>query len=109
MIELEYNKRGTAGMGQNGFRADIDALRQVGGAFSDGGRAVAYLVDRLLGVASADTGNGELDGLVARRVSEIERALTGAGQAFEADGSGLLCTANNYTAADIASQCGGER
>lgn len=81
-------------MGENGFKVDINALQQVGGAFSDGGRAVAYLVDRLLGAGTPNTGNAALDGLIARSVSEIERALTGAGQALEADASGLFCTAN---------------
>jgi hypothetical protein len=94
-------------MAQTGFSADTDALLQAGRTFGDGGHALAYVVDGLLGVGSVSTGNGELDGLIARRVGEIERALTGAGQAFEADGSGLVCTANNYTSADVASQCGG--
>jgi hypothetical protein len=93
----------------DGFSVDPDALRLLGRLFSDRGQAVAYLVDELLGVGSADTGNGELDGLIARRIGEIERALTGAGQAMEADGSGLFCTAGNYTSADASSQCGGWR
>lgn len=96
-------------MGQGGFSADTDALQQVGDTFSDAGHAVAYLVDSLLGAGTANTGNSELDGLIARRVREIERALAGAGKAFKADGDGLFCTANNYTSADSTSQFGGWR
>jgi hypothetical protein len=85
-----------------GFNADPDALRAQAQRFLDESGVMAGLVGSL-GGARASTGDGGLDGLIARLVDQVKSSAGGAGMALESDGAGLIVNAANYEAADLKS------
>lgn len=86
-----------------GFTADPAAMRAQAGHYLQESENLARLVGTLGGAGRASTGDGGLDGLVARLLEEITTSAGGAGMALEDDGGGLLVNAANYEAADQSS------
>ena len=86
-----------------GFTADPGALRALARQLFDESRRMAVVVGGIGGAGRASTGDGALDGLVARLLGEVESSAGGAGMALEADGTGLTIAAANYESADQSS------
>lgn len=86
-----------------GFSADPDALRGQARDFLGESDNLAQLANSL-GRNSVSTGDGGLDALIARLVDEVKASVGGAGMSVEADGAGLMASAQNYEAADQASR-----
>jgi hypothetical protein len=86
-----------------GFTADPAALRAEAGRFMQESETLARLVGSLGGAGRATTGDGALDGLIARLLDEITTSAGSAGMALEDDGGGLIVNAANYEAADQSS------
>jgi hypothetical protein len=82
------------------FDVHVGTLRTQAQEFFGESENLAQLVTDLDAVGTVNTGDGGLDGLVARLVDEIKSSVGGGGMALESDGQGLLTTARNYEAAD---------
>jgi hypothetical protein len=84
------------------FAVEVGAIRAQAQNFMGVAGDIAQLVDEVRALDLPRTGDGRLDGVIARLLDEIRVATDGIGMVFEADGRGLMANAALYESSDAA-------
>ncbi|HXM54604.1 MAG TPA: hypothetical protein VOB72_04380 [Candidatus Dormibacteraeota bacterium] len=90
-------------MAPAGFNVQTGDLTTLAGGFANEVPALARDVQSVVAGLTVDTGDAALDARISTLAGQIAASLAGAGQALQADSTGLVSNAATYTGADFGS------